>query len=182
LPSVSIQLPSQREVHLESLVSGFYPTARRILGRFRIPATDAEDLLQTTFVLFLEKRNEIANPEAWLAGTLRMRCRMYWRVRRRNVYRAVDEELIDRLVDPSHLGEERMQTREVVRGALADISPRCQTLLDLRYRLECDGQETAARMGYRHSGIYKLLERCLAALTARLVAVGFGQNRGEPAR
>ena len=44
-------------------------------GRFRFPAGDAEELIQETWCLFLEKRRAVREPRAWLSGTIANLCR-----------------------------------------------------------------------------------------------------------
>lgn len=44
-------------------------------GRYRFPAEDAEELIQEAWCLFLEKRNAIRTPRAWLTGTIANLCR-----------------------------------------------------------------------------------------------------------
>jgi DNA-directed RNA polymerase specialized sigma24 family protein len=50
----------------------------------RIPAQDAEDLLQDAVLVFWAKRDSIASPAPWLLATLRNRCLFYRRKRRRS--------------------------------------------------------------------------------------------------
>jgi RNA polymerase sigma factor (sigma-70 family) len=44
-------------------------------GRYRFPVEDAEELIQEAWCLFLEKRNDIRTPKAWLTGTIANLCR-----------------------------------------------------------------------------------------------------------
>jgi|ERR1044071_9238848 RNA polymerase sigma factor (sigma-70 family) len=44
-------------------------------GRYRFPTEDAEELIQEAWCLFLEKRNAIRTPKAWLTGTIANLCR-----------------------------------------------------------------------------------------------------------
>ena len=45
---------------------------------------------------------------------------------------------------------------------------KCRNLLNARYREGMTPSETAESLGYRQSGIYKLIERCLTTLSTRL--------------
>ncbi|MDX1382873.1 MAG: sigma-70 family RNA polymerase sigma factor [Thermoanaerobaculia bacterium] len=170
-----MSVPRSREIEasFEDLVESLLPKARATLRRFRLPPEDAEDVLQDTFVTFLRKRDEIYNPEAWLNGTLRKRSLMYWRKRRRSLLTAVDQSILEALAKPEPPDQEGGDLNRDLERALCDIPPRCRRLLELRYRQDCDPKEAAERLGYRSSGIYKILERCLAALTRGLVATGF---------
>ena len=153
-------------------------SARAYLRRYRLPQEDADDILQQTLLVFLIKHDEIYNPEAWLRGTLRKRCQFYWRRRQKSLLTVVDASILEALAAPS--GPDQTEKGDVQRDldrALESIPARCRQLLKLRYAQDCDPQEAAAQLGYRASGAYKILERCLAALTRGLVASGFVKER-----
>lgn len=162
---------------VEALLESFRPKARRILSRYRIPPADAEDLLQETLLVFLYKQPTIRAPEPWLIGTLRNRCLVYWRQRRRKVYQAVDTALLESVPESGGTKQEKRDIGSDLSGAIGELPQRCQSLLALRYQLGCTPHEAAERLGYRRSGIYKVMERCLAALTTRLVASGVVRER-----
>lgn len=44
-------------------------------GRYGFPIEDAEELVQETWVLYLEKRREVQAPRTWLSGTIANLCR-----------------------------------------------------------------------------------------------------------
>jgi DNA-directed RNA polymerase specialized sigma24 family protein/CheY-like chemotaxis protein len=44
-------------------------------GRFGFPAEDVEELVQETWLLYLEKRRDIRTPRTWLCGTIANLCR-----------------------------------------------------------------------------------------------------------
>ncbi len=157
---------------LESVVESIKPKARRIFARYRIPPADAEDLLQETFVVFLHKQATIRHTEPWLLGTLRKRCLVYWRTRRRRLYHAVDTAILESVAKAEGPVQEDFDLSADLSSALAALSSKCRSLLKLRYGLGCTPVEAAERLGYRRSSIYKVMERCLAALTTRLVASG----------
>ena len=85
----------EEDREIEELVQRFRPRARRITGFHGIPGQDADDLLQQTYLTFLSKRDEIRNPEAWLAGTLSQRCLMFWRSRRRSWLAMVEDGFLE---------------------------------------------------------------------------------------
>ena len=77
--------PGRIQDELPQLVDRLESEFARLFTYFRIPAQDAEDLLQDALVLFITKRPQIVSPDAWLIGTLRYRCLLYWRKRRRRL-------------------------------------------------------------------------------------------------
>lgn len=61
---------------LEQVYTNTLNTLRAISrGRYRFPAEDAEELIQEAWCLFLEKRQSIRTPKAWLSGTIANLCR-----------------------------------------------------------------------------------------------------------
>lgn len=158
---------------LPQLVERLESEFSRLFTYFRIPAQDAEDLLQDTLLLFLTKRPQIVTPDAWLVGTLRYRCLLYWRKRRRRLMEAVDETLLLELAGSAAPRQENDDLARDLSGAIGRLPDRCRSLLRLRYGLGCDDPEVAERMGYSPTGIRKIAHRCLAALTHQLLAGGY---------
>lgn len=153
---------------LELLLSSFKPRARAITSSFRIPAQDGEDLLQDALLTLVNKRHEIYSPEAWLAATLRKRCLMYWRSRRRSLLRQVDAAVLELIAAETPAPQEAVDLRHDLDNALRQLPARCRSLLIARYQKGLTPSEAARSLGYRFSGIYKLLERCLTAFTSQL--------------
>lgn len=156
------------EDSFEELLKGLEPRFRGVFVHFRIPEQDAEDLLQQALLTYVRKRHTVRDPERWLVGTLRNRCLKYWRARRRSLYTAVDSALLESVAGTTD-GRERSDIRHDLRGAMGRLRPRCRSILGLRYGLGCAPGETARRLGYKESSIYKLVERCLAALSSQLM-------------
>ncbi len=167
----STESPGRTE-ELESIVERIKPKARQIFARYRIPPADAEDLLQEAFVVYLHKQDSIRQTEPWLLGTLRKRCLVYWRSHRRRLYNAVDTAILESVAEAGPTPQEGSDLSSDLKSAIATLSSKCRSLLQLRYGLGCTPLEAAERLGYRSSSIYKVMERCLAALTNRLVASG----------
>ena len=164
---------------LEDLLETLKPRFGATMARFGIPVQDAEDLLQQTLLTYLYKQDSIHDPAKWMIGTLRNNCLVYWRKRRRRLYDSVDAALLQSLAEPEGPPQERSDLRRDVNGVLKTLPSRCQSLLRLRYRLDYQPAEAADEMGYSRSGIYKVLDRCLAAFTRRMVATGVvGGARG----
>lgn len=151
------------------LVETVRPTLLRILVHFRIPAEDADDLIQETLLHFLRKRAEIRDPHKWLCGTLRNECLLYWRKRRRTLYDAVDLGVLDLLADQGLKVQDHSVLLNRLRDLIASLQPRCRSILELRYRLGYDNREIAEETGYRSSSVDKIAQRCVAALTRRLL-------------
>ncbi len=158
---------------LAALLEELEPQIQGVLARHRVPVQDSEDLLHDAVLLYLYKRREVIDPRGWLIGALRLGCLQYWRRRRRQLYDAVDRVLLEELAGLEEPPQEAEDRRRDLDRVLAELPGRCRRLFRLRYRLECSPVETADRMGYKRSSIYKVNERCLAALAGRLIEGGW---------
>lgn len=77
---------------LEAVYEASIGTLRAISrGRYRFPAADAEELIQETWCLFLEKRRAVREPRAWLSGTIANLCRQEIERRARERARSAPE-------------------------------------------------------------------------------------------
>jgi RNA polymerase sigma-70 factor (ECF subfamily) len=155
------------------------PTLKRILIKYRVPSGDAEDLLQQTLLVLLYQWDRVRDPEAWLVGTLRRQCLMYWRTQRRRIYSTVDSVLLECLSQPAEAPQERADLFADLASVIERLPARCRTLFRLRFRLGYELPEVAEKLGYRASSIGKITTRCLAALWRQVMASRL--NTGEPA-
>ena len=166
---LALERQAIEEGSFEELLKQLKPRFNMVFARFRIPAQDTEDLLQQALLTYVRKRDTIHDPASWLVGTLRNRCLKYWRARRRSLYTAVDAAILESVAADGVSHQEQAEMRSDLRGAMGRLRPRCRSILGLRYGLGCEPRETARRLGYRESSIYKLVERCLAALSSQLL-------------
>lgn len=158
------------EVDLEDLLGNVRQRALRVLGHFRIPEQDADDLLQQAFLVLLHKGREARDPERWFLGVLRNLCRRYWQGRRNALYTSVDDALLERLAAPVDPDQGRSDVRRDLDAALGRVPARCEKLLRLRYLQGYRPVEAARHLGYRASSVYKVLQRCIASLTTCLTS------------
>lgn len=162
------------EETLDELLVRLRPRFRQVLARFRIPAQDAEDILQEALVAAVHKWQEIQDPEAWLMVTLRNRCLIYWRKRRDSVMSTVDQTILELMSKPQEPPQSRKELLWDLDTLLEGVPDRCRDLLRLRYRLGLSSAEAASRLGLRADSARKATQRCLAALTRKLFA---GQDK-----
>lgn len=161
------------EPSVEEILGRMEPRLKRVLSRYHIPAQDAEDLLQETFLIMISKSGSIRNPDAWLVATLANRCIIYWRKHRSRLWDLVDSAILELLADVEAPPQERADLRCDLEAMLAHLPDRCRSALRLRYGLGCSTAEAAERMGYCPSSLRKVTRRCLAALTQQLLGAGF---------
>ncbi|HEX4962464.1 MAG TPA: sigma-70 family RNA polymerase sigma factor [Thermoanaerobaculia bacterium] len=161
------------EPSLEEILSRTEPKLKKVLSRYRIPAQDAEDILQDTFLIMVSKLGTIRNPDAWLVGTLANRCIIYWRRHRARLFDLVDSAILELLAEGEAPAQEQADLRCDLDALLSCLPNRCQSVLRLRYGFGCTTAEVAEQTGYCKSSIRKVTRRCLAALTEQLVSTGF---------
>lgn len=152
---------------LKDWLEGLRPRLSAILRTYGIPPEDAEDLLQQALLVLVYRSSSVRQPDRWLAGVLRKKCLMYWRGRRRRLDEAVDRETLDWLSTPTRPIQEREDQLRDLSSLLAQLSPRCQRLIRLRFVLGLEPEEVARRMGYQPTSMAKVTSRCLAELNAR---------------
>lgn len=158
---------------MTALLSRLEPEIRRLLVRFRVPAQDAEDLLQDTLLVFLTKRPSINAPGAWVLSALKNRCLVYWRSRRRKLLEAIDDTLLEQIAGPGPDAHVRTDLAHDLSGALSHLPNRCRSVLRLRYGLDCDSSEIASRLGYQPGTVRQVTLRCLSALSRQLLSSDF---------
>jgi RNA polymerase sigma factor (sigma-70 family) len=164
--------PDVVEPSLEEILDRMQPRLKRILFRYRIPAQDAEDLLQETFLIMVSKWGSIRNPDAWLLATLANRCIIYWRKYRSRLWDLVDTAILELLAEAEAPAQEKSALRFDLDALLSALPDRCRSILRLRYGLGCSTAEAALRTGYCKSSVRKVTRRCLAALTHQLLGYG----------
>lgn len=170
----------QVESSLEQFLAKIRPRIKVLFARYRIPPQDTEDILQQALLALVYQRQGVRDPEAWLLGTLRNKCLVYWRDRRRKLYDAVDEAVLECMAEPQAPAQEEADLRRDLAYAIDRLPERCRSLLSLRYRHGYAPPELAKRLGYSPSSISKITTRCLAALTRQLTASGIVDRRRTP--
>jgi RNA polymerase sigma factor (sigma-70 family) len=162
----------QVEASLESLLRDVQPRLKVLFARYRIPPQDTEDIVQQALLALIYQRQAVRDPAAWMMGTIRNKCLLYWREERRKLYDAVDAAVLEFMAEPGAPDQEETDFRRDLTCAIEQLPERCRSLLSLRYRQGYEPPELAERMGYSPSSINKITTRCLAALTRHLVASG----------
>ena len=149
------------------------PKLRRILFRYRVPARDADDLLQETFLVLVSKQESVRNPEAWLQATLSNRCVLYWRRRRGRVSELVDRTILELLGDPEVPADEAEAIRSDLDLLISRLPERCQPLLRRRYGLLAVPEGSEERQDdIEPEEDPERMRRCLTALAQRALGAG----------
>lgn len=127
----------------------------------RVPASDAEDLVQDVFLRALEKVGQLRNPGAfgaWLGTLARNRARDF--LRRRRSAASLDEE-------PAGADRPTLEAREAL-AAIRDLPERPRELLIWRLVEGMTGPEIADRTGASQGTVRVQLHRAMAALRKKL--------------
>jgi len=152
------------EQDIVDLLTRMTPRLKRILASFRVPAADAEDLLQEACLALVRSWRRIDCPEAWLRQTLYRICYLWATRRRRAWLQYLDGVFLEALAPAQRPAQERAELFWDVQALLAHLPRRCRILLQLRYGLGLSSEEIAARLGYRPESIRTLSARAVARL------------------
>jgi RNA polymerase sigma factor (sigma-70 family) len=163
---------SEAESCLEQVLKSVRPRMKALFAHYRVPPQDTEDIAQQALLALVYQRQAMRDPEAWLMGTLRNKCLLYWRERRRKLYDAVDGAVLELMAEPMAPEQEGADLRRDLAMAIERLPVRCRALLSLRYSQGYEPPELAKRLGYRPTSISKTTNRCLAALTRQLTGLG----------
>ncbi|HYL06689.1 MAG TPA: sigma-70 family RNA polymerase sigma factor, partial [Thermoanaerobaculia bacterium] len=155
---------SEAESSLEQFLKSVRPRMKTLFAHYRVPPQDTEDIAQQALLALLYQRQAIRDPESWLMGTLRNKCLLYWRERRRKLYDAVDAAVLECMAEPMAPEQEGADVRRDLAMAIDRLPGRCRALLSLRYSQGYEPPELARRLGYSPTSISKTTNRCLAAL------------------
>jgi RNA polymerase sigma factor (sigma-70 family) len=167
-----------------SLVDHFGGLLWAITRSFRLASTDADDVIQTTWLRLVEHLGRIEQPDrigAWLATTARNECLAVVRRQTRSASGGWElEELADDGPGPDH-GLLRDERHRALHLALDALSEPCQRLLRL---LAADPppsyQEVSAALALPVGSIGPSRARCLERLRRRMAGADSVEDR--PAR
>ncbi len=165
------------ETPLETFLEDVRPRLKVIFSRYRIPPDDTEDIVQQALLALLYRLGSIRDPQAWLIGTVKNKCLLYWRDQRRRLYDSVDGTVLEWMARPSSPEQEDDDVRRDLQAVIETLPRRCRDLLSLRYGLGYDPPEIAVRLGYSASSMSKITTRCLAMLTRQLLVAGLGRKK-----
>jgi RNA polymerase sigma factor (sigma-70 family) len=127
--------------------------------KFRIPDSDAENLIQEVFLSFLQTGTKIDNVRAWLVAAMCNASRHYWRASGRT--ESLPEDFNDHC-DPGSQGlAEQYMMRMTIRQALEYLQPRCKETLWLHYFEGRSAGDVARELETTNRYAEKLIHNCL---------------------
>lgn len=156
---------------IAELLDDLKPRLRTILARFRIPAQDAEDVLQDSLLLLVRNRHRLRDPGAYLLSTLQFRCRMYWRHRRQDRHVGTTDRVLEQLAPPVRPTDQAaVELRRDLQRQLATLEPGARRLVLLRYALGYTNRETAEQVGLPSDSVRQRARYARNQLARRLAA------------
>ncbi|MFN0149172.1 MAG: RNA polymerase sigma factor [bacterium] len=145
-----------------------------------LPHSDAEEVFQITVLALVERLGTLNDPRrivAWICEVARRQTLYYLRKRSRESLG--EDEAFDAAADASpgaHEAFESLEASQVVRDALAKISPRCRDLLTALYLADPAPayKEIAESLEIPMGSIGPTRARCLKSLQTLLASTGYG--------
>ena len=127
--------------------------------KFRIPDSDAENLIQEVFLSFLQTGTKIENIRAWLVAAMCNASRHYWRAQGRT--ESLPDDFSDHSDPGSHGLADQFATNMTVRQALDYLQPRCRETLWLHYFEGRSAGDVARELETTNRYAEKLIHNCL---------------------
>lgn len=140
------------------------PRLKWVLTSFRIPAQDAEDVLQEALLVASQKWHQVRNHEPWLIGTLRYKCTVYWKRQRAARVTTHDLPVLESLAPPQPPAQEQADLLHDLETLTRRCDRRARAMLWLRYGEGLSHDEVAARLGAGAANVRKTTSRWLARL------------------
>lgn len=163
---------------LDELIADLSPLLWRIVRGQGLDSASAEDVVQMTWMKFLNGLKEIRVPEAvvgWLAKVAKNEASKLWRSGSKE--EPVEPDWAKDIVEESDIDDEVLdrvnsaERRRVLWGAVTELDERCQQLIQvIAYADRPDYEEIARSLGMPKGSIGPTRGRCLGKLRKRLNA------------
>jgi RNA polymerase sigma factor (sigma-70 family) len=127
--------------------------------KFRIPDSDAENLIQEVFLSFLQTGTKIENIRAWLVAAMCNASRHYWRGQGR--IESLPDDFADHSDPGSHGLADQFAMKMTVQQALNYLQPRCRETLWLHYFEGRSAGDVARELETTNRYAEKLIHNCL---------------------
>jgi RNA polymerase sigma factor (sigma-70 family) len=127
--------------------------------KFRIPDSDAENLIQEVFLSFLQSGTRIDNVRAWLVAAMCNASRHYWRAQGR--LESLPDDFNDHSDPGTHGLADQFAMRMTVHQALDYLQPRCRETLWLHYFEGRSAADVARELETTNRYAEKLIHNCL---------------------
>ena len=127
--------------------------------KFRVPESDAENLMQEVFLAYMQTEARVENTKAWLVAAMCNASRHYWRQQART--ESLPDDISDHSDPVSHGLADHFAVTLTLRKALRYLQPRCRETLYLHYYEGRSAVDVAREMDTTSRYAEKLIHNCL---------------------
>ena len=127
--------------------------------KFRVPDSDAENLMQEVFLAYMQAGTRVENTKAWLVAAMCNASRHYWRQQSRT--ESLPDDIGDHSDPMSHGIADHFATSLTLRKALRYLQPRCRETLYLHYYEGRSATDVARELDTTSRYAEKLIHNCL---------------------
>jgi len=145
-------------------VGGLYVEYRMLLlsvacRKFRVPESDAENLIQDVFLSYLQAGTKVENIRSWLVAAMCNASRHYYRATGRT--ESLPDDYSERSDPDSDAVADKLAREITLRQALGYLQPRCRETLHLHYFEGRSAGDMAREMSTTNRYAEKLIHNCL---------------------
>src|SRR5258708_24603275 len=123
--------------------------------KFRVPDSDAENLMQEVFLAYMQTEAKVENTKAWLVAAMCNASRHFWRTQART--ESLPDDIHDHSDPVSHGLADRFAIMLTLRQALKYLQPRCRETLYLHYFERRSAGDVAAELDTTNRNAAKLI-------------------------
>lgn len=156
-------IPRERDAALGAAVEAHRPALWRYLRVLGADDATADDLVQETFLVALQRPDFDPSSAAGTFAFLRTTARYRWLKSRRGKATRREVEHADEVWD-QHCGGDGSDYLDALRRCVDELPERSRSLLEATYDDRAGRRETAARFGMTENGIKSALRRLRSAL------------------
>jgi RNA polymerase sigma factor (sigma-70 family) len=127
--------------------------------KFRVPDSEAENLMQEVFLAYMQTEARVENTKAWLVAAMCNASRHYWRTQART--ESLPDDIHDHSDPVSHGLADRFAVMLTLRQALKYLQPRCRETLYLHYFEGRSAVDVARELDTTNRYAEKLIHNCL---------------------
>ena len=127
--------------------------------KFRVPDSDAENLMQEVFLAYIQTEARVEDTKAWLVAAMCNASRHYWRQNSRT--EQMPEDIGDHTDPGSHGLADQFAMSLTLRKAIRYLQPKCRETLYLHYYEGRSAADVAREMDTTSRYAEKLIHNCL---------------------
>jgi RNA polymerase sigma factor (sigma-70 family) len=164
-PQLDSNVPPGDAVDVDDLdVGALYIEHRTLLQfvaarKFRIPESEAENLIQDVFLSFLQQSGRVTNVRSWLVAAICNASRHYWRAQGRT--ESLPDDIGERCDPHSSSIADRLALEMTMHQSIGYLSAKCQHTLHLHYFEGRSASDVARELNTTSRYAEKMIHNCL---------------------